>query len=162
MVDAFIPSLRLLLISLQGIVTVAIYSEADAEALHVKTADRALPLGGLTAADSYLCIDRILALAVSEGVQAIHPGYGFLSENAKFAQACAVAGIVFIGPSEQHIAEFGLKHRARELAELADVPRTMGSGLLPTIEDAVLAAEMIGYPVMLKNTGTLRSTHIFI
>ena len=131
----------------------AIYSEADAEALHAKTADMALPLGGLAAADSYLCIDRILALAVAEGVQAIHPGYGFLSENAKFAEACEAAGIAFIGPSAQHISEFGLKHRARELAELAEVPRTMGSGLLPCIEDAVQAAETIGYPIMLKNTG---------
>ena len=131
----------------------AVYSEADADAMHVKVADMALPLGGLAAADSYLCIDRILALAVTAGVQAIHPGYGFLSENAKFAEACAAAGIVFIGPSAQHIAEFGLKHRARELAELAEVPRTMGSGLLASIEDAVHAAEVIGYPVMLKNTG---------
>lgn len=131
----------------------AIYSDADADALHVRVADVALPLGGLAAADSYLCIDRIVSLAQSEGIPAIHPGYGFLSENAKFAEACSAAGIAFIGPSPQHIAEFGLKHRARELAEIADIPRTAGSGLLATLEEAMPAAEAIGYPVMLKNTG---------
>jgi urea carboxylase len=136
-----------------GIRSVAVYSDADVHALHVATADEALALGGMTAAESYLRIDLIIDLATAAGVQAIHPGYGFLSENAQFAEACEAAGIAFIGPTSHHIHEFGLKHRARQLAEDVALPCTAGTGLLATVEEAVEQANAIGYPVILKNTG---------
>ncbi|QJW56871.1 Acetyl-/propionyl-coenzyme A carboxylase alpha chain [Serratia plymuthica] len=135
-----------------GVTSVAVYSDADRNAPHVTEADLAVALGGEKAADSYLCIDKILAAAVETGAQAIYPGYGFLSESAEFADACEAAGIAFIGPTAAQIREFGLKHRARELAAVAQVPMTPGTGLLDGIEDAVTAAARIGYPVMLKST----------
>ncbi|ANM80546.1 hypothetical protein A4U88_2949 [Serratia marcescens] len=135
-----------------GITSVAVYSDADRNAPHVTEADRAVALGGDKAADSYLRIDKILAAAAATGAQAIYPGYGFLSESAEFAEACEAAGIAFIGPTAAQMREFGLKHRARELAALAGVPMTPGTGLLESVEQAVAAAARIGYPVMLKST----------
>lgn len=113
-----------------GVTSVAVYSDADRNAPHVAEADRAVALGGDKAADSYLRIDKILAAAAATGAQAIYPGYGFLSESAEFADACEAAGIAFIGPTAAQMREFGLKHRARELAALAGVPMTPGTGLL--------------------------------
>ncbi|TYL43756.1 urea carboxylase [Dickeya sp. ws52] len=135
-----------------GVTSVAVYSDADKNAEHVKQADVALALGGEKASDSYLRIDKIIAAAQHSGAQAIWPGYGFLSESLPFAQACENAGIVFIGPTAQQIGEFGLKHRARELAAQAGVPMTPGTGLLGSLADALSAAARIGYPVMLKST----------
>ena len=135
-----------------GIRSVAVYSEADADSLHVRMADEAVALGDPVAARSYLDSGKILAAAKATGAQAIHPGYGFLSENAAFATACAEAGIVFIGPRPEHMTMFGLKHEARRLAERAGVPMLTGSPLLATEEEALAAAGQVGYPVMLKST----------
>ncbi|MGE8496506.1 MAG: urea carboxylase [Pseudomonas sp.] len=135
-----------------GVKSVAVYSDADRNAAHVRDADVAIALGGDKAADSYLRIDKILAAARETGAQAIYPGYGFLSESAEFADACEAAGIAFVGPTGEQIREFGLKHRARELAGAANVPMAPGSGLLDSLDDALTTAERIGYPVMLKTT----------
>ncbi len=135
-----------------GITSVAVYSAVDKNAQHVKDADIAIALGGEKASDSYLRIDKILLAAKESGAQAIWPGYGFLSESQPFAEACEAAGITFIGPTVQQIGEFGLKHRARELAAAAGVPMTPGTALLASLEEALSAAETIGYPVMLKST----------
>ncbi len=135
-----------------GIGTVAIYSEADAHSLHVTQADEAVCVGAAPSAESYLRQERILEAARATGVQAIHPGYGFLSENADFAQACADADIAFIGPTPAQMRSFGLKHTARELAQANDVPLLPGSGLLEDIGHARAEAARIGYPVMLKST----------
>ncbi|MDM9558404.1 urea carboxylase [Bordetella petrii] len=135
-----------------GIRSVAVHSDADRNAAHVRQADAAFALGGDKAADSYLRIDRILEAARSTGAQAIFPGYGFLSESAEFAEACEAAGIAFVGPTPRQLREFGLKHRARELATAAGVPMAPGSGLLADADDALAQAERIGYPVMLKST----------
>lgn len=135
-----------------GIQSVAIYSEADVESLHVRLADEAVCVGPAPASDSYLSADKVLAAAKATGADAIHPGYGFMSENAGFAEACAAAGITFIGPTPQQMRDFGLKHTARELAQQADVPLLPGTGLLADAADALTSAERIGYPVMLKST----------
>ncbi|WP_313571135.1 urea carboxylase [Pantoea piersonii] len=135
-----------------GVKSVAVYSDVDRNARHVKEADVAIALGGEKASDSYLCIDKILAAAQEAGAEAIWPGYGFLSESQSFATACEEAGITFVGPTAQQIGEFGLKHRARELAASAGVPMTPGTPLLTSLEEAINAAEIIGYPVMLKST----------
>ena len=135
-----------------GVTSVAVYSDADRNAQHVRDADIAIALGGDKPADSYLRIDKILAAAKETGAQAIYPGYGFLSESAEFAEACEAAGIAFVGPTPTQIREFGLKHRARELAGEARVPMAPGTGLLDSLEQALAAAETIGYPVMLKTT----------
>ena len=135
-----------------GITSVAVYSAADKNAQHVKDADIAIALGGDKASDSYLRIDKILAAAIETGAQAIWPGYGFLSESLPFAAACEEAGIAFVGPTAHQIGEFGLKHRARELAADAGVPMTPGTPLLETLDEALSAADRIGYPVMLKST----------
>ncbi|VXB01334.1 Urea carboxylase [Pseudomonas sp. 8BK] len=135
-----------------GVKSVAVYSDADRNAQHVRDADIAIALGGDKPADSYLRIDKILAAAQETGAQAIYPGYGFLSESAEFADACEAAGIAFIGPTGEQIREFGLKHRARELAAQAQVPMAPGTGLLQSLEEALSAAASIGYPVMLKTT----------
>ncbi len=135
-----------------GIQSVAVYSDADAHARHVMMATEAVGIGASPAAESYLRYDRILEAAQRTGAQAIHPGYGFLSENVEFAAACEAAGIAFIGPTTEQIRAFGLKHRARELAEQHRVPLVPGTGLLEDIEAAKAAAEAIGYPVMLKST----------
>ncbi len=105
-----------------GIASVAVYSEADRHSMHVMQAGEAVAIGPSPAAESYLKFDAILDAAKKTGAEAIHPGYGFLSENPDFAEACEKAGIVFIGPKAQHMLAFGLKHKARELAEAAGVP----------------------------------------
>src|SRR4029079_10171809 len=135
-----------------GVRSVAVYSEADAYALHVRSADEAVCIGPAQVAESYLRQDRVLEAARKTGAQAIHPGYGFLSESAEFGAACAKAGIAFIGPSADQIRRFGLKHEARALALAHDVPLLPGTELLASVEDALAAAERIGYPVMLKST----------
>ncbi|SMG31843.1 urea carboxylase [Cedecea sp. NFIX57] len=135
-----------------NITSVAVYSDADASAQHVIDADEAIALGGDKASDTYLNIEKILAAAKESGAEAIFPGYGFLSERAEFAEACEAAEVVFIGPTAQQISDFGLKHRARELASGVDVPMTPGTGLLTSLTEAQLAAAEIGYPVMLKTT----------
>ena len=135
-----------------GIHSVAIYSDADANARHVLDADEAYCVGPAPAAESYLNIDHILQIAQKTGAQGIHPGYGFLSENAAFAERCEALGIAFIGPSPQQMRDFGLKHTARALAEKNGVPLLPGTGLLAGVDEAKLEAEKIGYPVMLKST----------
>ncbi len=135
-----------------GVQSVAVYSEADAQARHVREADEAYLLGPAPAADSYLRADRILQIAQDCGAQAIHPGYGFLSENPTFAQACEAAGIAFIGPAPEQMRAFGLKHTARDLAEQRGVPLLPGSGLLTDLAQAQSEATRVGYPVMLKST----------
>ena len=132
--------------------SVAIYHEADAESLHVQTADIAVPLGGGTTADTYLNIDAIIAAAKKTGAEAIHPGYGFLSENTEFVSRCEQENLVFIGPTALNMQQFGLKHEARSLAEKAQVPLLPGSGLIQNLELALGSAKQIGYPVMLKST----------
>jgi urea carboxylase len=131
---------------------VAVYSEADRASLHVTQASSAHSLGEGAATTTYLDVARILAVARAEGAQAIHPGYGFLSENAAFAEACEAAGIAFIGPTPKQLREFGLKHTARAIAALQGVPMLEGTGLLDDLPAALEAADRIGYPVMLKST----------
>ncbi len=135
-----------------GVASVAVYSEADAQARHVLEADEAICVGPAPAGESYLNVDNILAAARSTGAQAIHPGYGFLSENPGFAEACEAAGIAFIGPTPQQMRDFGLKHTARELAAANQVPLLPGTGLLSDATEAMAEAARIGYPVMLKST----------
>ena len=135
-----------------GIKSVAVYSEADASAKHVLQADEAYCIGPAPASESYLNVDKILEIAKQSGAQAIHPGYGFLSENADFAQRCDLAGIAFIGPTPQQMRDFGLKHTARSIAKANGVPLLPGTGLLKDVDDARQQAEHIGYPVMLKST----------
>ncbi|WP_044423602.1 urea carboxylase [Pseudomonas savastanoi] len=131
---------------------VAVYSEADAASLHLMQADEAHSLGEGGAAGTYLAVDKILAIAKASGAKAIHPGYGFLSENAAFAQACEDAGIAFVGPTPEQLRVFGLKHTARALAGQHGVPMLEGTELLDSLESAIAAARDIGYPVMLKST----------
>lgn len=135
-----------------GIASVAVYSEADAHAAHVRLAGEAVCVGPAQAAQSYLQVEKILAAARETGAQGIHPGYGFLSENAAFAEACEEAGIAFIGPTAQNMRDFGLKHTARALAIASGVPVSPGTDLLETLEEAREAANRIGYPVMIKST----------
>ena len=135
-----------------GIQAVAIYSEADADSMHVAMADEAVCVGPAPVVSSYLNVQRILDAARSTGAQAVHPGYGFLSENAQFVQACEAAGLVFLGPTPQQMQVFGLKHTARALATKAGVPLLPGTGLLDSLDDALSQAEKIGYPVMLKSS----------
>ena len=136
-----------------GMRTVAVYSDADRAAPHVREADLAVRLGPAPARESYLRIDAVIQAAIDTGAGLIHPGYGFLSENTAFAQACDDAGIVFVGPTAEQIVQFGAKHTARELAAAAGVPMLAGTGLLASVEEAVAEAERIGLPVMLKATG---------
>jgi urea carboxylase len=135
-----------------NIASVAVYAESDAESLHVRIADEAYSLGEGAAATTYLDRKRIIALAQQTGAQAIHPGYGFLSENAAFVAECEAAGLVFIGPTAEQMITFGLKHKARELAQAAKVPLCPGTDLLKNLDEAKIAAINIGYPVMLKST----------
>jgi urea carboxylase len=135
-----------------NVCAVAVYSEADANAEHVIMADEAYCIGPAAAKDSYLNTDKILEVMRENGVEAVHPGYGFLSENVEFGRVCEEYNIVFIGPTEEQILEFGLKHRARDLAEAAGVPLVPGTGLLTSESEAIEAAEKIGYPIMLKST----------
>jgi acetyl-CoA carboxylase biotin carboxylase subunit len=134
-----------------GIGSVAVYSEADRAALHVRMADEAVLIGPAPSAESYLRIDKILEAAARQSADAIHPGYGFLSENADFADACASAGVTFIGPSGHSIRRLGSKTSARELAKAAGVPVLPGTLRgVSTPEEAEAIARQIGYPVMLK------------
>lgn len=134
-----------------GIKTVAVYSEADAQALHVKYADEAFLLGPPKVSESYLKVDKIIQIAKKTGAEAIHPGYGLLSENANFARLCAEAGIVFIGPSPRVIESMGSKIEARKTMEKANVPIVPGgSEPLADAEEAVVKANEMGYPIMLK------------
>ncbi|KWI41117.1 urea carboxylase [Burkholderia stagnalis] len=135
-----------------GIASVAIYSEADCDARHVRLADEAVCVGAAPAADSYLNVAAILDAARTTGAQAVHPGYGFLSENADFADACAAAGVRFIGPRADQMRAFGLKHTARALAREHGVALLPGTGLLADVATALAEADAIGYPVMLKST----------
>ena len=135
-----------------SIASVAVYSEADAYARHVSCASESVAIGSALAADSYLRWDKILEAAKQTGAQAIHPGYGFLSENAEFAEACANQGIVFIGPTPAQMRSFGLKHTARELAAQNQVPLLPGTPLLESVEQAQEQAKAIAYPVMIKST----------
>ncbi|UEM19827.1 urea carboxylase [Skermanella mucosa] len=135
-----------------GIASVAVHSEADAHSLHVAMAGEAVCIGPAAVSESYLDAGRILEAARATGAQAIHPGYGFLSENPGFAEACAEAGIVFIGPTPDQMRAFGLKHTARRLATESGVPLSPGSGLLADAGEALEAASRIGYPVMIKST----------
>ena len=134
-----------------GIRTVAVYSDADAQALHVRHCDAAVHIGGSAAADSYLRGDAIIAAAQASGAQAVHPGYGFLSENADFAQACLDAGLVFIGPPPDAIRAMGLKAQSKELMGRAGVP--LVPGYHGADQDAALLqreADRMGYPVLIK------------
>lgn len=135
-----------------GISSVAVYSKADQDSLHVEYADEAILLGEGTAKETYLDMDKILSIAVETKAEAIHPGYGFLSENTEFARACEEKGIKFIGPTPEQIELFGLKHSARALAKKAGVPLLPGTELLSSVEEAVKEAKKIGYPVILKST----------
>jgi len=139
-------------LSAMGIESVSIYSQADADSLHVSQADHAFSLGEGNAKQTYLDMDKVIAIAKQCGAQAIHPGYGFLSENVDFVAACEANGLVFLGPTAEQMLQFGLKHRARELAEQANVPLLPGSHLLNNVEEALQLADKIGYPVMLKST----------
>jgi len=136
-----------------GIPSVGVYSEADRASLHVEAADEAVCIGAAPAAQSYLDFDAVIGACRSTGATALLPGYGFLSENAAFARRCRDEGIVFIGPTPENMEDFGLKHRARELATAADVPLLAGTELLSDLAAAQAAGERIGWPVMLKSTG---------
>jgi acetyl-CoA/propionyl-CoA carboxylase biotin carboxyl carrier protein len=135
-----------------GIASVAVYSELDRDALHVQRADEAYLLGGPTAAESYLNIPKILEVIKESGAEAVHPGYGFLAENAAFARACEEAGVVFIGPPASAIDAMGSKTKARELMQAAGVPIVPGTTeAVETYEDALrIANDEIGFPVAVK------------
>ena len=134
-----------------GIETVAVYSQPDAEALHVQLADQAVCIGPAKAAESYLNQDALLTVAKATGCDALHPGYGFLSESADFADRCTEAGIKFIGPSGDTIRKAGSKSAARDLMKAAGVPVTPGSdGPVSSVQEALEAAQIVGYPVLLK------------
>lgn len=136
-----------------GLRTVAVFSDADRGAPHVRLADEAVRLGPAAPAESYLRAEAILDAAAATGSQLIHPGYGFLSEDAEFADAVQRAGLTFVGPTPEQLRVFGTKHTARAAATAAGVPVFPGSDLLESAAAAVLAAARIGYPVMLKATG---------
>jgi acetyl-CoA carboxylase biotin carboxylase subunit len=133
-----------------GIATVAVYSDVDRNAFHVRKADEAYAIGPAAAQESYLNIEKILAVAKKAKVDAIHPGYGFLSENAEFAEACSKAGVKFIGPTAAAMNIMGSKTSARRAMEAAGVPFVPGSSHGLTFDEAVTVAEKVGYPVMLK------------
>lgn len=134
-----------------GVRTVAVYSEADKDALHTELADEAICIGPAKASDSYLNVQQILSAAIVTKAEAIHPGFGFLSENSRFASMCEECNIVFIGPKSQTIDDMGNKINARKLMIEANVPVIPGSeGAIGDVEEALVIAEEIGYPVMLK------------
>src|SRR5216684_2176445 len=134
-----------------GITAVAVYSDVDRAALHVRKADEAYHIGPPPAAESYLNVEKILEVAQRSGADAIHPGYGFLAENAGFAQACGNAGVKFIGPAARSMVMMGSKTRARQEMEKAGIPFVPGTSRgLESLEQAEKVAAEIGYPVMLK------------
>ena len=133
-----------------GILAVAVYSDADADSLHVRHADESVNIGPPPAGKSYLNVEALLEAARETGAQAVHPGYGFLAENASFAAACREAGVTFIGPAPEAIEKMGNKSAARRLAQEAGVPVVPGSEKTETADDTVKTAEDIGYPVMVK------------
>jgi acetyl-CoA carboxylase biotin carboxylase subunit len=134
-----------------GIAAVVVYSDVDRAALHVRKADEAYPIGTAAASESYLHIGKILEVAKRSGADAVHPGYGFLSENAKFAQACADAGVKFIGPTAAAMEAMGSKTRARQAMEKAGVPFVPGTSRgVESLDEAKKVAAKLGYPVMLK------------
>ncbi|EMF0566865.1 MULTISPECIES: acetyl-CoA carboxylase biotin carboxylase subunit [Enterococcus] len=134
-----------------GIQTVAVYSQADADALHTQLADEAICIGPAKATDSYLNVQAVLSAAIVTKAEAIHPGFGFLSENSRFASMCEECNIAFIGPKSRTIDAMGNKINARRLMQEANVPVIPGSdGVLSTVEEALTVADKIGYPVMLK------------
>src|SRR5207302_9125104 len=136
-----------------GIATAAVYSDADRNAIHMRYADEAHHIGGAAPSDSYLQLDRIVKVAHDCGAEAIHPGYGFLSEKAPFPDACDAAGIKFIGPSGSAMRAVGSKLAARKLAVENGVPVTPGSGAITDPAAALAAARSIGLPVMVKPSG---------
>src|SRR4051812_3414822 len=133
-----------------GIRTVAIHSEADAAALHVRFADEAVCVGPADPSKSYLNIPSIIAAAEITGADAIHPGYGFLSENAKFAEICRKCRLIFIGPSPESMRQWGDKVRSRAMAERFGLPLLPGSGVLRDARHAIEEARRIGFPAILK------------
>src|SRR5579862_973269 len=135
-----------------GIEAIGVASDSDRFTPPMLAADRVMRLGPGPVAATYLNIDAIIAACRDSGAQAVHPGYGFLSENTGFSERLAAEGIAFIGPRPEHIHAFGLKHTARELAAKSGVPLLPGSGLLASLDQARTEAQKIGYPVMLKST----------
>lgn len=136
-----------------GIETVAVFSEADRDSLHARLADEAYCIGPQTSKESYLNMTNIMSVAKLTEADAIHPGYGFLSENADFAEICAACNITFIGPSPEAISKMGAKAVARETMREAGVPVVPGSeGVIQDTEEALVIAQDIGYPVMVKAT----------
>src|SRR5215204_6594311 len=134
-----------------GIRTVAVYSEADRHSLHVRFADEAICIGPARSSRSYLDIPSVISAAEITNVDAIHPGYGFLSENADFAEVCEASGVTFIGPKPEVIRTMGLKQLAREAMKESGVPILPGSlGVVKSTEEALAIAEEIGYPVIIK------------
>ncbi|PHR51381.1 MAG: methylcrotonoyl-CoA carboxylase, partial [Robiginitomaculum sp.] len=134
-----------------GIRTIAVYSEADADARHVRLADEAICIGPAAASQSYLDGSKILDAARQSKAEAIHPGYGFLSENPDFAQSCTKAGIIFVGPSAESMRKMALKNQAKLLMEKANVPVTPGyHGEAQDEKTLLAAAAKIGYPVLIK------------
>ena len=134
-----------------GIATVAVYSDADKHALHVQMADEAVHIGPPPANQSYIVIDRIMEAVRASGAQAVHPGYGFLSENSKFAEALAAEGVAFIGPPKGAIEAMGDKITSKKIAQEAGVSTVPGyMGLIADAEEAVKISNQIGYPVMIK------------
>jgi len=135
----------------QGIASVAVFSQADREALHVLMADEAYPIGPPSPAESYLAIDKLVRVAKAAGADAVHPGYGFLAENAGFAEACGAAGLIFVGPPAAAIRALGDKTAARRIARQLGVPTVPGTFEPVSGHDATrAAAREIGYPVMVK------------
>lgn len=134
-----------------GIQTVAVYSEGDREALHAQMADECVCIGPSASKDSYLNENNILNATILKGAEAIHPGFGFLSENSRFAKMCEECNIKFIGPTAENINNMGNKSKARELMEKANIPVVPGSkGIINNEEEAIVIAKEIGYPVMIK------------
>ena len=133
-----------------GISTVAVHSTADEEALHVSMADEKVCIGGAYARDSYLKADRIVSAALATGAQAIHPGYGFLSENSEFADLCKKHDLIFVGPKSEVIAQMGDKDRARAIMKAAGVPVIPGSEIVHSVEEAIQTAKEVGFPILLK------------
>jgi len=135
-----------------GVASAAVYSDADRDSLHVRLADEAYRLGPAPSSLSYLRVDKILEAAERSGAEAVHPGYGFLAENADFARACADAGLVFIGPPPEAVHLMGDKVEARAVAERAGVPTVPGTGALTSVDDAIEKAPGVGFPLLVKAT----------